>query len=154
MADRQAEGPGDAEIWGALKIVLGGVTKPIRPLPANASEAWTELLSARLREAIGGVKISGDDWGSILGRFAGLTRLQTELLVAYDRDGRLGGVEWIGDNATPLEIWTAFKQVATAAYPPLADAVRFPQLLAGLLPQLLASSGSSDSPSGDAAETS
>lgn len=155
MAQAQAvERPSDEEIWGNLTIVLGGITKWIRPLPANPSDDWIALLGERLRDALGGVVASGNDWNGILLAAAGMTKIQIELLVAYDREGRLGGVEWIGDNATPLEIWEAFKKVTAAAYPPLAEAARFPQLLAGLLPQLLGPSGSSGSPSGDAAEIS
>lgn len=155
MAHVQAvERPSDEEIWGNLPIVLGGITKWIRPLPANPSDAWVALLGEQLRGALGGVSASGNDWNGILVAAAGLTRVQIELLVAYDREGRLGGADWIGENATPVEIWEAFKKVTAAAYPPLAEAARFPQLLAGLLPQLLASSGSSDSPNGDAAATS
>ena len=156
MATRQAgTGPSDEQIWAnALPLVLGGVTKHVRPLAANPSKRWKELLAERFRETFGSFETRGNDWAQVLGLVAGFTDLQIELLVAYDHEGRLGGPEWIGDNASELEIYEAFKAVTVAAFPFLADAQRFPQLLGTLLPQLLAICGSSPSPAGDAAETS
>lgn len=156
MAAKQQAGPtapSDEEIWGALPLVLGGVKKPIRQLAAYPNEDWCALVTERFQTMLGQGRLSSQDWGGIAALAAGQTRLQIELLVAYDREGRLGGEEWIGNNASAAEIYEAFKLVLQAAFPFLADAARFPQLLAGLLPQLLAISGSSGSAPGGDPET-
>lgn len=153
MTEPQA-GKVPSEIWAdTITLRLGGVAKPIRPLPARPSKEWKATLADAVRDAVGGVETKGD-WSQVLGVVSDLTDVQVRLLVAYDRDGRLGGEEWILDNATEREIYEAFKAVLVEAFPPLADAQRFPQLLAGLLPQLLALSGSTPSVSGDEPATS
>jgi hypothetical protein len=155
MSGRQVvEGP-TTEVWAdTIPVTLGGVRKPIKPLAARPSKEWKLMLAERAQAVVGGLETRGNDWSQVLARFADLTDLQAELLVAYDHEGRLGGLDWILDNATEREIYEAFKAVLVEAFPPLADAQRFPQLLAGLLPQLLALSGNSPSASGDAPETS
>ena len=155
MAERQADKVPTTEIWAdQLPLTLGGVRKPIRPLAARPSKEWKLLLADELREATGSIEARGSDWGRVLAMVSDLTDVQVRLLVAYDREGRLGGEEWILDNATEREIYEAFKAVLIEAFPPLADAQRFPQLLAGLLPQLLALSGNSASANGADPETS
>jgi hypothetical protein len=154
MAERQAVEAPQAPVWGDLPLTLGGVKKPIRPLAARPSREWKALLADKVRAATAGIEMKGSDWGQVLALLSDLTDLQVELLVAYDREGRLGSADWILDNASEREIYEAFKTVLVEAFPPLADAQRFPQLLAGLLPQLLALSGNSDSANGAGPETS
>lgn len=128
-------------------LVLGGVRKTIRQLPARTNEAWKKQLAETV-----GAKFLGkgplDDVDKLSTAFAGLTDAQVELLVAYDEDGRLGGADWILDHAAASEIWTAFKEVLIAAFPFLADAKRAPALVAELLPQLVALVGSKPSTNG------
>lgn len=154
MVERQAVEAPQAPVWGDLPITLGGVQKPIRPLAARPSRDWKTLLAEKIRAATKDIEVSGSDWGQVLTLLSDLTDLQVELLVAYDREGRLGSADWILDNASEREIYEAFKAVLIEAFPPLADAQRFPQLLAGLLPQLLALSGNSASTNGAGPETS
>lgn len=155
MTARQAgTGPSPDEVWAnAIGLALGGVTKHVRPLAANPTKKWKALLAERVSQAVGGLEL-GNDWAAVLGAIGDVEDIQIELLIAYDVEGRLGGADWIGDHATPDEIYEAFKQVVKAAYPFLGDAQRFPQLVGTLLPQLLAISGSSALPSGGAPETS
>lgn len=150
MDERQAgPRPSPEQIWAPkITLTLGGVPKGIRPLAANPTKPWKELLATRLRETFGSLTTNAQDWSQVVGLVAGFTDLQIELLVAYDHEGRLGGAEWIGDNASEAEIYEAFKTLVKEAFPFLADAQRFPQLLAALLPQVLELSGNSRSASG------
>lgn len=131
---------------GLITVRLGGVDKGLRPLPITKNRAWKARLAERIRGALDGFEAR--DWPGIYTLAAGLVDEQVELLIAYDVEGRLGGREWIEANATEREIYEAFKAILEEAFPPLADARRFPRLVGELLPQLLASSGSSPSPSG------
>lgn len=141
----------EEEIWeDAIELKLGRVLKRVPPLPANPNRDWKRLLTDKARERFGGQDFSEMGWGELLGVIAGLTDLQVELIVAYDREGHLGGAEWILANASEREIYDAFKRLVVEAHPFLEDAARFPALVAELLPQLLASFGSSATPSSDA----
>jgi hypothetical protein len=121
----------------------------MRPLVVTKNEAWQALLAEK---AQGRLVVMAQDWHASVSVFAGMTREQVDLLVAYDLEGRLGGSAWILEHATPREIWEAFKRVFWESFPVFDDARRFPGIIGELLsnaPSLLARFGSSDSPSGD-----
>lgn len=130
-----------------VKIVLAGIEKRLEELPVSGNEDWKRELALK---AFGRLASAGtlDNAEAIASMFAGVTDVQIELLVAYDRDGRLGGADWIRDNASASEIWTAFKEVMKAAFPFLVDAAKAPNLVAELLPQLAALLGKQPSTSG------
>lgn len=135
---------------GTVDVVLGGVSKSMRPLTVTENEAWQQQLN---EVAKGALRIVAADWQRSVATFAGMTREQVELLTAYDVEGRLGGADWIPTHATPREVWEAFKRVFWESYPAFDDARRFPGIIGELLsnaPSLLARYGSSPSPSGDA----
>jgi hypothetical protein len=134
---------------GTVDVVLGGVSKSMRPLVVTRNEAWQALLAEK---AQGRLVAASTDWHAAVAVFAGMTREQVDLLVAYDHEGRLGGPEWILEHATAREIWEAFKRVFWESFPAFDDARRFPGIIGELLsnaPSLLARYGSSPSPSGD-----
>lgn len=130
-----------------LKLTLGGIVKPIRQLPKLANDEWKTKLAEVLQTRIGGLQ-KLDNVEGLSAAFAGLDDAQIELICAYDVDGRLGGKGWIEANATPTEIWEAFKNVLMAAFPFLADARRAPGTVGWLLPQLVALAGKQPSTSG------
>lgn len=134
---------------GTVDVVLGGVAKSMRPLVVTENEDWQRQLG---EVAKGRLRLIADDWQASVATFAGLTREQVALLVAYDLEGRLGGETWILSHATSREIWEAFKRVFWEAFPAFDDARRFPGIIGELLsnaPSLLARYGSSPSTSGD-----
>lgn len=163
-----------------IPIILGGAPRPLPPLVIADSEEWQELFFARIGAAwteLGGVgeqpqlpassqfkaQVHGadpeatgspsTDWTALFGLLAGLTPLQIELLVAYDKGGALGGTEWIRANADRTEVYEAIKAIVVHELPFLRDALKAPGLLQGLLRQVQASSTPSPSPSGDASPT-
>lgn len=134
---------------GTVDVVLGGVSKSMRPLVVTANERWQEQLA---ETAKGKLRIVAADWQGSVATFAGMTREQVDLLVAYDAEGRLGGREWILEHASAREIWEAFKRVFWESYPAFDDARRFPGIIGELLsnaPSLLAKYGSTLSAPGD-----
>jgi hypothetical protein len=136
-----------------ITLVLGGVSKPIRQLPVRANEEWKRKLAEVAATRFGGLS-GAPTVDAIAKLFNSLGDVQAELLIAYDVDGRLGGAEWIGDHATPGELWQAFKDVLEAVFPFLADAKRAPNLVAEILPQLVALLSSSASQPGAEGSTS
>lgn len=130
-----------------LKLTLGGIVKPIRQLPKVANDEWKTKLAEVVGKRVGGLG-NLDNVEGLSATFAGLDDAQIELICAYDVDGRLGGPDWIGNNATPAEIWEAFKDVLMAAFPFLADVRRAPGTVGWLLPQLVALAGKPPSTSG------
>lgn len=137
---------------GSVDVVLGGVQRSMRPLTVTRNEAWQEKLETAAK---GALRIIATDWQRSVATFAGMTREQVSLLVAYDHESRLGGEAWILENATAREIWEAFKRVFWESYPAFDDARRFPGIIGELLsnaPSLLARYGSSDFPPGDGAD--
>lgn len=135
-----------------IPLVLGGVEKPIRQLPVRRNEAWKRELASALATKLSGPAAGGiDSVESLSALFTGAQDLQIELLLAYDVEGRIGGRDWLEDNATPAEIWAAFKEVLYAAFPFLADARRTPAIVGQLLeqlPRLVAPRGNPPSPPG------
>jgi hypothetical protein len=134
---------------GAVTVILGGVSKSMRPLVVTENEAWQQQLEDTAK---GKLRIVATDWQRSVATFAGMNREQVALLVAYDLEGRLGGEEWILKHATSREVWEAFKRVFWESYPAFDDARRFPGIIGELLsnaPSLLARYGSEPSPSGD-----
>jgi hypothetical protein len=141
----------EEQIWSdAIELTLGRVAKHVPPLPARRNRDWKRLLTEKATAHLGGRDFDTMGWGGVLELVGGLTDLQVELIVAYDHEGRLGGAEWMLEHASEREIYEAFKRLVVEAHPFLEDAARYPQLLAELLPQLLAMSGSSPTPSSDA----
>lgn len=131
-----------------VTVVLGGIPKRMLELPARANEEWKRELAEQVATRSASLRTL-DSTAAIAALFSGVTDVQAELIAAYDREGRMGGKDWILDNATASEIWTAFKGVLFAAFPFLSDAARAPNLVAELLPQLVALLGNQPSPSGD-----
>lgn len=134
---------------GTVDVVLGGVSKTMRPLTVTKNEAWQEQLN---NAAKGALRIVATDWQRSVATFAGMSREQVDLLTAYDLEGRLGGADWIREHASAREVWEAFKRIFWESYPAFDDARRFPGIIGELLsnaPSLLARYGSSPSPAGD-----
>lgn len=103
-------------VRGALRIWVGGGEKKVPTLKIRASEAWV-LVAA---EKIGPLTLSlaAEESPEVLGSFAVLTQNAIlDLVVAYDTTGALGGRQWLEDNADPLEVFTALRQMARVALP-------------------------------------
>jgi hypothetical protein len=141
--------PEEEIFGGTVDVVLGNVSKSMRPLVVEENDIW----QARLADiAQGRLRIIAADWRASVATFAGMTDAQIELLAAYDVEGRLGGEAWIRSHATPRQVWEAFKRVFWESYPAFDDARRFPGIIGELLsnaPSLLARYGSSASAPGD-----
>ena len=150
MTTKEPPSRSEEEIFARLgvRLVLGGVEKPIRELPALANEEWKGKLAAAVAKRVGRIGTLNEP-AAIAALFAGVQDVQVELICAYDVDGRLGGADWILEHATATEIWTAFKQVVVIAFPFLADAGRYPAVVGLLLPQLVELLSKPPSPSGD-----
>jgi len=134
--------------FDAIVVRLGGIAKSMEPLSANANKAWKTAMGKRIGKEVAALKSRGEqDWAQLLALTADATDIQIELLVAYDKEGRLGGAKWIGENASEREIYRALKAVIAEAFPFLADAQQFPTLLAQLLPAL-GISGNGPTPTG------
>lgn len=143
-----------------IAVTLGGRERLLPPLSIRANREW----KAKLAAAVGQTWVQfgqADDYGHITGLVAGMTDTMLDLLIEYDTSGALGGREWIEDNATDVEVYTAFKEVAAVAYPPFQDARTMPglgQALIGLIASVsqarMSSSPGNGAPSPDASTTS
>ena len=140
----------EAEIVAGLGAVLtlGGLRKELPVLVIDDNEAWLELAGRRIAEAFGDVSTK-DRWTDLLTIVPRSITLMVELIDAYDRQGRLGGVKWIRGHATPAEVQAAFLEVVYASYPFARELVSSRGSVIPALTALLASSMSLPSTTGD-----
>lgn len=111
---------------GILRLRFGSVETEVPALPLRPAKKWVDLLAAKL--AAIGASPTGDS--SALLRLANETvDAALDLIVAYDRDGVLGGREWLEDNATPWQIRSALEVMREAALP-FGDGVELLALMA------------------------
>ena len=114
MAERTEE----EVVTGLLRISIGGVVKMMPTLKAKWIDTWGELVAA---SAEGAPKPLGEWTMQDVARLSGQTvRRVIDLIVAYDREGALGGREWLEEHADPQELHAALVQMMGNAYP-LAD---------------------------------
>lgn len=113
--------PTDAEaVKGQLRLELGGTAHRVAVLPIRAADAWIETFQASLAS----VATSADDvlgatdvTASLIEVTRRTTHAAVDLIVAYDRDGALGGRDWILDHATPEEVTDALEVLRVSALP-------------------------------------
>lgn len=131
----------------SLSLRLGGYAKTLPVLSIADNEEWQTKFSQALADKLRHVeKIK--DWDGAVAVASASTSLMLDLLVEYDKSGSLGGREWLRNNATPTEIYDAFKEVAQTSYPFAKDVSRFPALVQVLLTQVAqVSERSTSSPS-------
>ena len=136
-------------VTGVLRIRVGGSVRLLRTLKARWVEDWIRLFTASGR---GEPKPFGEwDERDVAELGAGTVGRTVDLLVAYDREGALGGREWLLDNADPSELHAALVEVVANVFP-LADG---PAFLAGLmLARAAAPAAPEDAPSGPPSSTS
>lgn len=138
----------EAEIVAAtISVTVGGMGKTLPVLSMKANRKWKAQLVARTGTILGSIE-DVETWAQALSLITGAVDDMLESLLEYDRTAALGGREWLENTATDAEIWAAFKEVARAAYPPLADLFLHPELIGQTLRQLSAKSLSSPSTSG------
>jgi hypothetical protein len=149
MADAAEEPRSEAEVVSAtISVTVGGVPKTLPVLSIKRNRTWKARLIGRAGTILGSVE-DVETWAGALALVTNAVDDMLEMLLEYDRAAALGGREWLEEHATDAEIWAAFKEVARAAYPPLADLGRNPALIGQVLGQLSAKSMSSPSTSGD-----
>ena len=131
----------------SLSLRLGGYAKSLPVLSIEDNENWQKVFAKALSEKLRSVeKIT--TWEQAVTVASASTSLMLDLLTEYDKSGALGGKDWLRKNATPSEIYDAFKEVAQASYPFARDVSRFPALVQLLLTQVAqVSEQSSSSPS-------
>lgn len=112
---------------GFLKVVVGGSTRNLPTLKIRAEREWKLLLASTLGEAQVGIdfeelKKGGDSTYLALAPLANLaTDLSLDLLVAYDKDGVLGGRDYLEEHADASEVYRALLKALRVAFPFVTD---------------------------------
>jgi hypothetical protein len=103
---------------GELRLRLGGEEKVIRELRIAELREWR----AQFEEAVGGEgKLDLTKPVLAAKQLGGVGDDEIDLLLAYDKDGKLGGRAWVEEHATQTDLHRAFRQVQEAAFPFVTD---------------------------------
>jgi hypothetical protein len=106
-------------VTGLLAVTLGGRKKPVRVLTMRESRVWKLELVEVLGKGIGSMDLSSaSDVGPVM--TAAIEKI-TDLVVAYDVDGTLGGRDWLETNATDQEVYAAFRLMLERSFPFVKD---------------------------------
>ena len=108
---------------GVLWLNLGGEEFPVRELRIAGVREWKRQLTAVLGE-FGNMEYSNSSElpKLILGFLDASTDHQVDLILAYDREGKItGGREWIEENASTTEVYHAFRKMVESAFPFVQD---------------------------------
>lgn len=146
MADQSDED----RLSGILRLRFGGVETEVPALPLRPARVWV----AQLRERLAGVAaLSSDRDTDVIWRLSdAMTDSAVDLIVAYDRDGVIGGADWLLDHATPREIKSALDTMREEALP-FGDTVTLMDLAVMAVQSLAPSSTNGPSPTGDSDPT-
>jgi len=126
--------------FGVIPCRVGRELRYMRTLKIRQAPAWKDLLGRTLVGRVAGFDlpalVSGNG-GKAIEALIGLGNLGSEvvleLVVAYDRDGALGGSEWLGENADDLEVYAIFRQILAVHYPFARDVLSLTGAVAGLM---------------------
>ena len=115
-----------AAFAGTISGKIGGLPVTVPVLRIRHAEAWRKTLEETAK-GVGGQLFEG---------LAGVVEMTSEmmnavitLVVAYDREGVLGGIDRIQDMAYDQEVWDLFKEMVDASYPFVDDLNRMKLLL-------------------------
>jgi hypothetical protein len=138
----------EEEARAIIRLRLGNTDRVLPELAFDPWCDWVNVYNARLAESAKldeQVAAAPDQQLSIMATFP--TRVEIDLLLAYDTSGVLGGREWIQAHASPREIHEAFVKVRAVAFPfedQMEDAIK--QVTAqALIGQLQAARGARSS---------
>lgn len=137
-------------VRNGIPIQIGGATRYLPVLPRRATREWRERFQVELQAmwtGIQGLEGNASGTAALFDLAAGIGDRAFDLVVAYDRDEALGGVEYLEAHATDPEIWEAAKAIAGYVFPFAKDLGRFPTLLDQLLEVAGRSGSSTASPS-------
>ena len=138
---------------GTLTVTIGGAEVPLRELRIKELREWKKTLGSVVGE------IADIDFmttpGDISKMVGTVTELAgdriTDLVLAYDKEGALGGREAIEETASATEVYRAFRKMLEAAFPFISDvqtAVSQAQALMQAVQSAPASSTSTPLPNG------
>lgn len=154
MIDKRSE---EDVAFGRIPCRFGTPDEPIlRYMPTlkmDASKEWKALLAKTLGNTLAEYNVKGqggtDSLASMiqLGLLAGDTI--TDLVVAYDASGSLGGREWLGAHADDAEVYGIFRACLDVHFPFVTDLLGVITALTGLMAEGPAvPSAPANSPSG------
>lgn len=105
----------DVALRGILPLIIGGKAVELRTLTLDESDEWL----GRLAEELAAVGIEDTDQGADLLRavYTASSAAVARLVVAYDVDGKLGGLEALRSRATKVELKQALDRMVGAEDP-------------------------------------
>jgi hypothetical protein len=141
MADTRS--PEDV-LAGVIRIAVGGQEKLLPTLSIRGTRDWQAAIAA-----IPGRFNPGDPeaWTATeASEFSGLTLdVILDIITLYDRNGALGGRDWLEEHADPAQLYAALAAISEVAFP-FADNTRL--LLAALVAKAVVGSPPPNSTSG------